>query len=127
MSVLIIEDEEVVAHSLKQLIEMRYAAEVSTAESISIARKTLKKESFDLLIVDYNLPDGTGYGLLCELADELDWLTETTLIFISGVSYVDLTPEFRDSVKIFKNLHVRNKPISADELYQIADFVLSVS
>tara|TARA_Y100000589_G_C27101103_1_gene608093 strand:+ start:753 stop:1136 length:384 start_codon:yes stop_codon:yes gene_type:complete len=127
MSVLIIEDEEVVAHSLKQLIEMRYTAEVSTAESISIARKTLKKESFDLLIVDYNLPDGTGYGLLCELADELDWLTEATLIFISGVSYVDLTPEFRDSVKIFKNLHVRNKPISADELYQIADFVLSVS
>ncbi len=124
MTVLIIEDEEVVAHSLKQLIELRYTADVCTAESISIARKILKKESFDLLIVDYNLPDGTGYGLLCELASELDWLTEATLIFISGVSYVDLTPEFRDSVKIFKNLHVRNKPISADELYQIADFTL---
>ena len=125
MSVLIIEDEEIVGHTLKQLIKLRYDTKVETAETVEIARQTLKNELFDLLIVDYNLPDGTGYGLLCELAHELNWLKETTLIFISGVSYVDLTPEFRESVKIFKNLHVRNKPISADDLYQIADLVLS--
>ena len=127
MSVLIIEDEEIVAHTLKQLLKIRYDTEVATAETVEIARQTLRNGPFDLLIVDYNLPDGTGYGLLCELASELQWLKETPLIFVSGVSYVDLTPEFRDSVKIFKNLHVRNKPMSADDLDQIADLVLSSS
>ena len=124
MSILIIEDEEIVAHTLKQLIKLRYDCKVKIAATINNARQTLKGESFDLLIVDYNLPDGTGYGLLCELAPELNWLTDATLIFVSGVSYVDLTSEFRDSVKIFKNLHVRNKPMSANDLYQIADLVL---
>ena len=124
MSVLIIEDEEIVGHTLKQLIKLRYDTRVTTAETIEIARQTLKNESFDLLIVDYNLPMVRDM-VYFELAHELNWLKETTLIFISGVSYVDLTPEFRESVKIFKNLHVRNKPMSADDLYQIADLVLS--
>ena len=126
MSVLIIEDEEIVAHTLKQLLKLlRYKS--NNSRNSSNCKTNPKEWVFDLLIVDYNLPDGTGYGLLCELASELEWLTETPLIFVSGVSYVDLTPEFRDSVKIFKNLHVRNKPMSADDLYQIADLVLSSS
>lgn len=124
MSVLIIEDEKVVALSLQKLLSLRYANDIYIAESVKSAREILLKSKFDMLIVDYNLPDGTGYGMLCELAKELEWLVSCQLLFISGVYYVDLTKEFRDSVRLFANLHVRNKPISADDLYQVADLVL---
>ena len=51
MSVLIIEDEEIVGHTLKQLIKLRYDTRVTTAETVEIARQTLKNESF--LVSDY--------------------------------------------------------------------------
>ena len=126
MSVLIIEDEAAVAKALQKLLSLRYKNNISIADSVKSAEAALKSQQFSLLIVDYNLPDGTGYGLLCELTKELSWLIDCPLMFISGVSYVDLTQEFRQSVRLFSNLHVRNKPILAEDLYQIADLSLEL-
>ena len=38
---------------------------VRTAASVADARKLLDCESFDVLVTDIGLPDGTGYQLMC--------------------------------------------------------------
>ena len=51
MSVLIIEDEEIVAHTLKQLFKLRYDTKVTTAETVQIARQTLRNGSLIYLLL----------------------------------------------------------------------------
>ena len=122
--VLVIDDEEVVARSLMQLFKLRYTAEVDVANSVAEATIILKENQYEFLVVDYNLPDGTGYKMLCDLSDELPWLKDSVMVFISGISYVDMTPDFKASIEIFPRVYVRNKPINAMDLFELADQVL---
>lgn len=43
---------------------------VIAADSISAAVNRAKKEQFDLILIDLQLPDGTGWDLLQKLADK---------------------------------------------------------
>ncbi|NBF40853.1 MAG: response regulator, partial [Spirochaetes bacterium] len=64
--VLIVDDSV----SLLQLLETAFADGgylTETAETAAAAREALLRDSFDVVVIDYHLPDGTGDGLLEEL------------------------------------------------------------
>ena len=68
--VLIVEDEPQVAASLRELLE-REGYAVDVAGSIADARRALA-EPFDVMLLDWRLPDGEGIDLLKELRKTSD-------------------------------------------------------
>lgn len=66
MRVLLVEDEPRLAESLAR--GLRDAAHaVDTADTLAAARVKLELERYDAVILDVNLPDGSGFGLAAEL------------------------------------------------------------
>ncbi|MFH1150392.1 MAG: PocR ligand-binding domain-containing protein [Actinomycetota bacterium] len=61
------EDEESVAASIKKYLEKRIGASVVTAPDCSTAREILVSNRFDLVTLDYMLPDCDGLELLEEI------------------------------------------------------------
>lgn len=56
---------------------------VTSANSMAEALRLASKEKFDLYLMDYHLPDGTGIEL-CLLIKNFD--TETPILFVTGTS-----------------------------------------
>jgi diguanylate cyclase (GGDEF)-like protein len=65
---LVVDDEEVVRSVVLEVLEgMGFA--VGPAESLADARKQLASGSYDFLVIDKNLPDGSGLTLVREFSD----------------------------------------------------------
>ncbi len=122
--VLILDDEKALALSIKALVSVRYTVQVDLANTIDEARTLLLSNTYDALIIDNYLPDGTGYKLICDLDESCPWIADCLMLFLSGVYYVDMMPEFTKSLEKFPHVHVRNKPINAATLYEIMDTCL---
>src|SRR4026209_2711118 len=64
MKILIVDDHDVIGHSLGLIIKSEFpSAESSRAVTGNACIELLKKSSFDLLILDMNLPDMDGITL----------------------------------------------------------------
>jgi len=76
--VLLVEDDKLDQIAFKRLLEQEALPyDCRTAESVSCARDILAAENFDIVITDYNLPDGTGLEVL-------DMVTDAPVILITG-------------------------------------------
>jgi len=64
--ILLVEDHESTRLSLVQLLERR-GFEVRAAGSLAEARRLAGSETFDILLSDVGLPDGSGYDLMADL------------------------------------------------------------
>ncbi len=60
---LLVEDEPLIAAPISELLAAR-GHRVAAVHSLEEARALLKKESFDLMLLDVSLPDGSGFELL---------------------------------------------------------------
>ncbi len=67
--VLFVEDHKPTTSALTHLLTRRQYA-VTSANSISEAREAAARETFDILITDIGLPDGSGYDLMNELRSQ---------------------------------------------------------
>jgi CheY-like chemotaxis protein len=70
--VLVVEDESETASLIVKLLEKDFGVEAIVAENLSQAREKLLSSPFDLVTLDYMLPDGYGTELmqvLLKLAD----------------------------------------------------------
>lgn len=67
LSILIVEDEPLLRKQIAAFLE-RLGADVTGAESLQRARKLVEDLSFDFVLLDVNLPDGSGIDLLKEKA-----------------------------------------------------------
>ncbi|WP_417248684.1 response regulator [Celeribacter sp.] len=68
-NILIIEDNAEMRANLVELVHSCFpTAEVTEAGTIHAAKTTLRKSTFDLALVDLNLPDGEGHEFLRESA-----------------------------------------------------------
>ncbi|HOI31526.1 MAG TPA: response regulator, partial [Bacteroidales bacterium] len=61
--ILIVEDDLTFSQSLSSFLE-RHHYEVIVSHRITDAAKQLKTHIFDLILLDYRLPDGTGLDLV---------------------------------------------------------------
>jgi DNA-binding NarL/FixJ family response regulator len=64
MRVLIVDDHAVVRHGLKSAIETHGYEVVAVAGSINEAKAFMAQTNPDVIIVDINLPDGSGFDLV---------------------------------------------------------------
>ena len=64
--IFVVEDHPTTARALKMFLETQ-GFEVSLAENIASALEFARDNSFDLLICDLSLPDGSGWDLMKEL------------------------------------------------------------
>lgn len=77
--ILIVEDDSTIAFSMKYALEAE-GYKVCSANNIENAKKTLKEDNFDLILLDVMLPDGTGY----ELCEEIRKSSEIPIIFLTA-------------------------------------------
>lgn len=63
MEILIVEDETVVARQLEETLHQE-AYKTVTAASVAAAKHAVQERNFDLILLDWNLPDGDGVTLL---------------------------------------------------------------
>lgn len=67
--VLSIEDEEVEYLFIKEILNSHPLIELSHAENIESAFVMLKAQSFDIIFLDYLLPDGTGFDFITKFKE----------------------------------------------------------
>jgi len=85
MNLLIVEDEKAVADQLKELLEQeKYHCDI--AYNYKDALESCDERRYDLILLDWNLPDGDGLTLLRLLREEED---ATPVLMLSANSEVD--------------------------------------
>lgn len=62
-----VEDSPAVADMMKDILEQEFSAHVETVMDCASARKKLASGRFDVVALDYRLPDGHGHELLSEI------------------------------------------------------------
>ncbi len=67
LRVLIVEDETAVADTLRVLLKHKVSAHPDLAGDCATARKKFSSSEYDLITLDYQLPDGDGLELLEEI------------------------------------------------------------
>lgn len=69
--ILVVEDDEILSEGIKASLENQNT-EVTQADCVKAALHSLHKESFDLAVLDVNLPDGNGYQLCRKIKENWD-------------------------------------------------------
>ena len=69
--VVVLDDELIIRKTLESLLRKKRCS-VASAETLAQAEAFLAKDSFDLIFVDINLPDGQGTELLERLSNKPD-------------------------------------------------------
>jgi DNA-binding NtrC family response regulator len=85
--ILVVDDEPIIVKSIGDALRLkRYS--VSTAETLAKAERLLKRDTFDVLLLDENLPDGKGTDLLERLSNEPN---KPLVIMMSGEATIEST------------------------------------
>ena len=117
--VLIIEDEPLLARNMKTFLERR-GYKVETADSVTMGLKRYNEQQPDAVLIDYNLPDGTGLSLIGEIRKRDRW---TKLVMITAYGGVDIAVA---AMKGGADDYL-TKPVSLDEIALLVDKLLSQS
>jgi two-component system, chemotaxis family, chemotaxis protein CheY len=83
-SVLVLDDEEKICQIIRQfLVISGLFKNVVVADTVSIALMKIRNEQFDLIIVDYNLPDKKGTNFI-EIVRKSKGYSKVKFLMISG-------------------------------------------
>ncbi len=108
--VLVVEDEAILCRVIARNLAA-HGHEVTTANSVQTAREALEGSEFDLMLLDIDLPDGTGWEVVRGLREQ-----GRDLPFVV-VSAVRVRPE---RLEEFTPLAYLRKPFPLDALLRIA-------
>lgn len=71
--ILVVDDDRGITNALAAMLRKRLDARVETAEGIAEARSVLSEhDAFDVIVLDYQLPDGDGISLLESIKQNSD-------------------------------------------------------
>lgn len=112
--ILAIEDDWTVGMVLEHVLETA-GYEVQVVRGVSDGRGALSRGSFDLVLLDLNLPDGNGFELLRAIREDLG--SSTPIVVLSGM---------RQEETVVKGLRLGaddyvSKPFSPPELLARVD------
>jgi DNA-binding response OmpR family regulator len=79
LSILFVEDDDTIAMGVEYSLKQD-GFQVSLAHRLEEARELLKRQPFDLVLLDLGLPDGSGY----ELCKEIRAMGDTPIIILSA-------------------------------------------
>ncbi len=82
--ILIVDDDDTLSDITKEMLES-YDYEVERTDSVEGAYLILTDKTFDLIILDINLPDGNGF----EICEELRRQSKVPVIFASARTSID--------------------------------------
>jgi len=116
MNILIVDDDTALAAMLALQFEDR-GFSVSQAHNCCGARVLIRERKFDLALVDYQLPDGTGLELLSALRKATPHLK---IIMMSGID----DPGLQDCFSINGLQYFIHKPIESMKLDSVVRKVL---
>jgi len=118
INTLIVEDSKPILKQLTlSIARKKLQLDYCTAETLTSARKILDKQSFELVILDIGLPDGSGLDLLAELKSKFG--NKIKVIIFSNYSsgamrknaielgadhFFDKSAEFHDLFNLLKEL-----------------------
>jgi CheY-like chemotaxis protein len=114
--ILLVDDHIDTINAVRVLLERR-GYEVATANSVSDAKSIYHNGSFDLLISDIGLPDGTGHELLTEINLE----RPVRAIALSGYG---TDQDIRNSREAGFSDHL-TKPFNFKHLHEVIEKVLN--
>src|ERR1700744_1622171 len=115
--ILIMEDDLTFSQLLEGFLQ-KYGHSVATAPNIKTGQKLLAQNNFDLLLLDYRLPDGIGLDLLTTARE-----TGSNVPAIIMTSFNDV----RTAVKAIQSgaFDYITKPVNPDELLMIINNALA--
>ncbi|MGY6559759.1 MAG: sigma-54-dependent transcriptional regulator [Nitritalea sp.] len=111
LPILLVEDDFSYQRLLKKFLE-KQNYEVHVASSISEAERLLKEVGFELVLLDYWLPDGNGLDLLREILQQHKHLP---VVFLSNYSEVRIAVQ---AIKLGARDYI-TKPVNPEELLQV--------
>jgi DNA-binding NarL/FixJ family response regulator len=118
MKVLIVDDHAVVRHGLKSAIQSHGYEVVAEAGSINEAQAFMAQTNPDAIIVDINLPDGSGFDLVAWCRRVSPSTAIVVLTLNDGADYVRAAKSAGANAFI-----VKNAPLS--DLIAALDFAIS--
>lgn len=118
MKVMIVDDHAVVRHGLKSAIESHGCEVVAVAGSINEAHAYMAQTNPDAIIIDINLPDGSGFELVAWARRISKTIAIIVLTLNDGADYVRAAKNAGANAFI-----VKNAPLS--DLLAAVDFALS--
>jgi DNA-binding NarL/FixJ family response regulator len=118
MKVMIVDDHAVVRHGLKSAIESHGYEVVAVAGSINEAHAYMAQTNPDAIIIDINLPDGSGFELVAWARTISSTIAIIVLTLNDGADYVRASKNAGANAFI-----VKNAPLS--DLLAAIDFALS--
>ena len=118
MRVLIVDDHAVVRHGLKTAIETHGYEVIAVAGSINEAKAFMAQTNPDAIIVDINLPDGSGFDLVSWARKVSPAIAIVVLTLNDGADYVRAAKSAGANAFV-----VKNAPLS--DLLAAIDFSIS--
>ena len=89
-NLLIVEDDPDQARNVQRLLLKKFKVGADTAASIEHARKALAAKQYDVVVLDYQLPDGSGLDLLGEITSRP---VHPRVIMVTGQGGEDIAAE----------------------------------
>ena len=97
MSVLIVDDMMTMCKSIHNMLRvLKYGSMFFMANSGKDALRTLRKESVDLVLLDYNMPEMTGGEVVSSIREDRD-LRDTPVIMITAEANKEYVAEVAES------------------------------
>ncbi len=82
--ILLVDDDDIDREAIERyLFKIKFLCTIENAESKAIALDLLQKNSYDIVLLDYNLGDGTGLELM-------PYIRDVPVIFITGSGSEDI-------------------------------------
>ncbi|MFO1079998.1 MAG: sigma-54 dependent transcriptional regulator [Reyranellaceae bacterium] len=115
--VLLVEDEPLLARNVRTFLQ-RKGYRVEIADCVAAARRLYGELQPDAMLIDHNLPDGTGLSLIGEIRQQDRW---TKLVMITAHGGVDVAVT---AMKQGADDYL-TKPVSLDEIALLVGRLLS--